>query len=165
MAKEAFVQGLCMFPSTSQPGGDGRLSVVEDPFGSRRAGPFGQRREHDCDLLGGGFQTIQGSVTSSTERGAAGLTAKRLDALSMAMLAISNESMDSSVSDAKVRALRVGTGEPLSVYSLRCSSAAFDLAPGTYRSRRWPAVRRRRGGMATSRAIVWAAGFEQTVGS
>src|SRR5260370_34458023 len=126
-----------MFPRTSQAGGDGRLSVVKDPFGSGRVQPFGQRREHDCDLLGGGFQTIQGSVTSSTERGAAGLTAKRLDALSMAMLAISNESMGSSVSDAKVRALRDGTGVPFSAYALGRVSAAFGLATGTYRSRRW----------------------------
>src|SRR5260370_7309321 len=95
MAKEAFVQGLCMFPSTSQPGGDGRLSVVKDPFGSGRVQPFGQRREHDCDLLGGGFQTIQGSVTSSTERGAAALTAKRLDPLSLPMLPIPNRNMHS----------------------------------------------------------------------
>src|SRR5260370_33897869 len=109
MAKEAFVQGLCMFPSTSQPGGDGRLSVVKDPFGSGRVQPFGQRREHDCDLLGGGFQTIQGSLTSSTELGAAGLPAKRLDAVSMRMDAISDQGIASSVSDATGPALRVAT--------------------------------------------------------
>ena len=34
MAKEAFVQGLCMLPGASQPGGDGRLTVAKDAFGS-----------------------------------------------------------------------------------------------------------------------------------
>jgi len=35
-----------------------------------------------------GFQAIQGGVASSTERGAAGLTAEGLDALGLAVLAI-----------------------------------------------------------------------------
>jgi hypothetical protein len=43
MAEEAFVQGLCMFKSASQPGGDGGLSVAEDTFGSGRVQPFSQR--------------------------------------------------------------------------------------------------------------------------
>jgi len=76
MAKEAFVQRLCMFSSASQPGGDGRLSVAEDPFGSRRVQPFGQRRQHYSDLVRGGFQTVQGSVAPGSERGMARLAAK-----------------------------------------------------------------------------------------
>jgi hypothetical protein len=46
LAEEAFVQGLGMFPSASQPGGDGGLSVAEDPLGSGRIQPFSQRRQH-----------------------------------------------------------------------------------------------------------------------
>jgi hypothetical protein len=38
-------------------------------------------------------------VTSSTEGGAASLTAKRLDPLGLAMLAIADESMNVSISD------------------------------------------------------------------
>jgi len=43
IGKEAFVQGLCMFPGASQPGADGGLSVAEDTFGSGRVQPFSQR--------------------------------------------------------------------------------------------------------------------------
>jgi hypothetical protein len=32
-----------MFPCASQPSGDGRLPVAEDPLGSRKIQPFGQR--------------------------------------------------------------------------------------------------------------------------
>jgi len=65
--------------------------------------------------MGGSFQTVQGRVASSTERGAAGLTAKRLDPLGMAMGAVSNQGMNLSLRDAEVRALAVGTGEALGV--------------------------------------------------
>ena len=85
------VQGLCMFPCASEPGGDRGLSVAEDPLGSRKIQPFGQRGEHQCDLPRGGFQTVQGSVAPGSERGTASLTAKRLDAFSMAMSAIPNK--------------------------------------------------------------------------
>ena len=94
IAEEALVQGLSVLACTSKPGGDGGLTVAEDPFGSRRVQPFGQRREHHGDLVGRGFQTVQGSVASGTERGAASLTAKGLDPLGTAMLAISNQRVD-----------------------------------------------------------------------
>jgi hypothetical protein len=74
-----------------------------------------------------GFQTVQGSVASSRESGAAGLTAKGLDPLGMAMRAIPHQSMHVSVSDAGVEAFSVRTGEALCVHPLRGSPAAFDL--------------------------------------
>ena len=46
-----------------------------------------QRREHHGDVMGGSFQTIQGRIAPGTECGVAGLAAKRLDALGLAMLA------------------------------------------------------------------------------
>jgi len=135
VAEAVLVQGLCMFPCASQPRGDGGLSVAEDTLGSRKIQPFGQRREHHCDLVRRGFQTVQGRVASSTERGAAGLAAKGLDLLGMPMLAISHQSVDVSVCDPGVRALPVRTGETLSVYAFGGSPPAFDLAPGAYRQR------------------------------
>jgi len=60
--------------STGQPDGDGRLPVAEDPFGSGRVQPFGQRREHFGDVLGRGFQMIHGRVASGSEGHAASLT-------------------------------------------------------------------------------------------
>jgi hypothetical protein len=130
-AKEALVQGLSVLASTGHPGSDGRLLVAEDPFSGGRVQPFGQRSQHHCDVLGGGSQTVQGGVASSTERGAAGLTTERLDPLSMTMLPIPDESMDVSVCDPEVRTLVIRTGEAFGVYPLGCSSSAFHLTPGT----------------------------------
>jgi len=79
---------------------------------------------------------VQGGVTPGSESRVTGLTAKRLDALSLAMLAITHQSVDGSVSDAKIRALRVGTGVARGVYAFGCSPPAFHLRPGTHRSRR-----------------------------
>jgi hypothetical protein len=113
MAKAAFVQGLCVLPSASEPSSDGRLPVAEYSLGGRGVQPFGQRREDHGDLPRRGFQTIQGSVASSTERGVASLAAKGLDPLGTAMLAISDEGVDGLIGDAEVRALLVWTGEAL----------------------------------------------------
>jgi len=113
--------------------------------------------------MGRGFQTVQGHVASGSEGGAASLTAKRLDLLSMTVLPIPDESMDVSVCDPKVQTLLIGTGEALGVDPLGCSSPAFDLAPGPHRQRRRSSTRRGRGGETASGAIVWAAGLEVTV--
>jgi len=122
--------------------------------------PFGQRREHPCDLLGRGFQTVQRSVASSTERGTAGLTAKRLDRLSRAMLAISDEGKDVRIGDSEVQALLVRTGVALGLHSLGCSPAAFHLTPGAY----WCRGRSHTGGgEATDGTIKRGSGLEKAL--
>jgi hypothetical protein len=55
IAERALVQGLCVLPSSSQPGSDGGLSVAEDTLCGGSIQPKGSRRQYDCDLLGGGF--------------------------------------------------------------------------------------------------------------
>jgi len=162
MAEGTLVQSLSVLASASQPGGDGGLSIAEDPLGSGRVQPFGQRRQHDCNLLGGGFQAVQRGVASSTERGEAGLATKGLDLLSATMCAIPHQGVDSSVSDAEVRTLVVGTGEALSVYAFRGSPPTFDLAPGAHRQRRW-FHSREGGGEATGWTIEWGAWLEDTL--
>src|SRR6266852_4385206 len=152
-----------MLASAREPGGDRGLSQAEDPLGSRWVQPFGQRGQHHGDLLGRGFQPIQRRVASSTERGVAGLAAKGLDPLDTAMFAISHQSMDASISDAKVPALLVRTGEACGIYPLGSSPLAFHLTPGTHWRRRCPSTQRGRGAETTGRAIVWGAGFQQTV--
>ena len=129
MAKEALVQGLCMLASTSQPGGDGGLSIAEDPLGCRRVQSFGQRRKDHSDLVRGSFQTIQRRVAPGSERAVARLAAKGLDPLGPTMPAVPDKRMEVSVSDPAVRALRVRTGEAVGVHALGCSSAAFHLTP------------------------------------
>ena len=58
------------------------------------------------------------------------LTAKRLDALRMAMCTIPNQGVDVSVRNPGVQALVIGTGEALGVHPFRGSPPTFDLAPG-----------------------------------
>ena len=163
MAEGALVQGLCVLASASEPGGDGGLSISEDSLGSGKVQPFSERRQHHPDLVRGGFQMVQGSVASGGEGGAAGLTAKGLDPLGLAMLAIPNQRVDPIIGDAEGRALLVRTGEALGLDPLGCSSAAFHLTPGTYWQRRWSSTRRGSRAETTGGAIVWAAGLEQTV--
>ncbi len=138
------------------------MSKAEDSFGSRRIQPFGQRRQHHSDYIGRSFQAIQGGVAPGSERGMARLAAKRLDPLGLAMLAIANQSVHSSVSVAKVRALPVRTGKPFGRYALGSSPSAFHLRPRAYRQRCWPSTHRGSGGETTGGAIVWRAGLEQT---
>src|SRR5713226_10347979 len=68
VAEKVLVEALSVLPSAGQPGDDRGLTVAEDPFGSGRIQSFGQRSQHHGDVMGRGFQTVQGSVASSTER-------------------------------------------------------------------------------------------------
>ncbi len=131
LEEEALVQGVRVPTCTSEPPRNSGLSKAEDPLGGGRIEPFGQSREHHGDLVRGGFQALQGGVASGTACAVARLATKGLDRLSTPMLAVPDKRMEVSVSDAKVRALRVRTGEALSVYAFGCSPAAFHLRPGT----------------------------------
>jgi hypothetical protein len=91
VAEKVLVEGLSMLPSAGKPGGDSRLTVAEDTLGSGWVQPTGSRCQHDCDLLGRGFQTIQRGVAPSTERGTAGRASKRLDLFSVTMGTIPKE--------------------------------------------------------------------------
>ena len=137
----ASVQRLRVLPSASQPGGDGRLPVAEDPFGGGSIQTFGEGRQDHSDLMRGGFQMIQRSLASSSKGSATGLTAKGLDPLGLPMLAIAHQRVDLSIGNPEVGAEGVGTSEPIGVYAFGCSPAAFHLRPGTHRSRRWPCTR------------------------
>ena len=69
VAEAALMEELCVLASASEPGSDGGLTVAEDPFSGGWVQPFCERREHHGDLLRGSFQTVEGGVASSTERG------------------------------------------------------------------------------------------------
>jgi hypothetical protein len=159
----ALMEELSVPACTSEPGGDGRLPVAEDAFGGGRVEPFGQRRQHPCDLLRRGFQPVQRGVASRTERGATGLTTERLDALGTALLAIANQRVDVSIGDPEVRTLLVGTSEARGGYALGGSSAAFHLTPGAYWCTGGSHIRRRRAGETAGRTVQWRAWLEQTV--
>jgi len=157
MAEAVLVQNLRVLASPSQPGGDSRLPVAEDPLRGGWVQPFCQRRGYPCDLLRRGFQQVQRGVAPSCEGGVAGLTTKRLDPLNMTMLPIPDESMDGSICDPEVRALLIGTGKAFGGYPLGCSSSAFHLTPGTY----WCTGRSHTGGGSggetTGGAVKWGA--------
>lgn len=130
MTAGPLVQGLSMLASARQPGGDGGLTVAEDPLGCGRVQSFSECRQHDCDLLGRGFQTIQRGMTARAERGVTGLATKRLDLLGMAMLAIPNQSVDVSVSDSEVWALLVETGKAFCVHRFGAPRRLFTSHQG-----------------------------------
>src|SRR5215472_8925171 len=155
MAEGAVVKDLRVLPSTSEPGSDGGLSVAEYAFSRGWIEPFGQRKQDHADVGRGCFQRIQWGVAS--------LTAKGLDALSLPMLAIPDKGMDVSIDNPAVCALLIWTGVTLGVHVLGCSPPAFHLTPGAYKNRSWPSSRLGSEGESTSRAIVWAAGLQQTV--
>jgi hypothetical protein len=79
------------------------------------------------------------------------------------MLAIANQRMNVNVCNPEVGTLVVGTGIALGVHALGGAPPAFDLEPGTHRSRHWLSTRRGSGGETAGRAIEWGAWLEQTV--
>ena len=93
----------------------------------------------------------------------AGLAAKRLDVLGLAMLAIPDQSMNVGIGDSVVLARSVGTSEARGVDPFGGASAAFHLAPGAHRCRRWLSTRRDSGGETTGGAIVWGSWIQETL--
>ena len=160
VAEGSFVQALRMFACTREPTGNRGLPKAEDAFSRGGIQRLGQCRQHTCDLLGRRFQPVQRRVPSSTEGRAAGLTAKGLAKLGLAVLAITNERMDVCVCLAGVGALLVGAGEARGRDALGGSSPTFDLTPGLKSRRRWHHTRRGRGSETTGWAIVWGARLE-----
>jgi len=136
VAEGVLMEELSVLACASEPPCDGRLPITEDAFSRGRVQPFSQGGEHHDDLVRGSFQTVQRSVASSTERGAALLAAKGLDLLSLTMLAIPNQRVDPRIGDAEVHALLIGTGKILGIDAFGRSPTTFDLAPGAHRSRR-----------------------------
>ncbi len=161
VAEAVLMEELCVPACASEPRSDGRLMIPEDPFGCGSVQSFGECRQHNCNLMRGGFQSVQRGVASGSEGGAAGLAAKGLDLLGTAVLAIPNQSVALGIGDPAIRALLVGTGKALGVHPLGCSLAAFELAPRAYGSR--PYTQRGSGGETAGGAIVWAAGLGETV--
>ena len=161
VAEAVLMEELSVLACASEPPGDGGLSVAEDPFSGGRVQSFGESRQHYGDLLRGSFQTVQRSVVSSAERGAARLAAKRLDALGPAMLAVPDQRIEVSISAAKVPALPVRTSEARGVDAFGGPPSAFHLTPGSHW--RWPCSRRGSGGVTTGGAIIWGAGLEEAV--
>src|SRR5260221_5909611 len=80
------------------------------------------------------------------------------------MLAITNQGMGMSIGDPEVRAMLVGTSEPLGVDAFGDSPTAFHLRPGTHRHERWPSSRRDSGTESTGGKIRWGTGAGGTVG-
>ena len=159
------MEALSVLACAREPPRDGDLTIAEDAFGRRRVQSFGQRREDQSNLMGRGFQAIQGGVASSTERGAARLTPKRLNPFSLTMLAIANEGVDLGIGDPEVQALLVGTGVAFGVYPFGCSPSAFDLAPGSYRCTCRSYTRRVGTAESTGGAVIWGAWLQETLGS
>src|SRR5947209_19077305 len=110
MEEEALVQDLRVPACTSEPPRNRGLSKAENSLGSGRVQPFSESRQHHGDLLRGGFQSVQRSVASGSEGGAARLTPKGLDRFSLTMLAIANERVDLIIGDPEVQQLLNGTG-------------------------------------------------------
>src|SRR6266581_4009473 len=81
VAEGTFVQALRMFACAREPPCNRRLPKAEDAFSRGSIQPLGQRRQHNCDLLGRRFQPVQRRVPSRTEGRAAGLTPKGLNTL------------------------------------------------------------------------------------
>ncbi len=140
VAEAALMEDFSVPACTCEPPRHRGLLKAENPHSRRRIQSFGQRREYHCDLVRWGFQTIEWSVATSAERGAALLTAKRLDALGLAMLAIANQRVELIIGVAEVLALLIGTGEAGGAHPLGRSPPAFDLAPGAHRRRRSPST-------------------------
>jgi len=81
----AVMQARALLPSACQPGGDGSRVVPEHAPGCRHIQAFTQRGEHFHDAGGWSFEAVERGGAAGAEGGAAGLTAKGLNAFACAV--------------------------------------------------------------------------------
>ena len=133
----ASVEERTMVASTGQPGGNRGVAMSKDPLCGCDIQPFSQRTQHHAYTLDGGFEAVKWGVATGAEGGPAGLAAKGLDALSLAMRPIADEGMDVGISDLVLRTGRVGTSEAVRHNAFWCPTSALQLTPRLHHGRRW----------------------------
>ena len=137
IAEGALMQGLGMRSCPQQPARDRRMPDPKDSLRCRQIQPFRQGTQHQCYPMRRRFQPIQRRVQTCAEGRPTRLTAPPLDPLSLAPHTIANQRVDVRIADPIVGASSVGTGKPLGLHAFGRSPSAFDLPPGSHRSRRW----------------------------
>ncbi|HEX6555162.1 MAG TPA: hypothetical protein VF026_20525 [Ktedonobacteraceae bacterium] len=95
-----------------------------------RAALFVMAQIEETIFSEGVFRRERGVLRRPRERGTAGRASNRSDPLGPAMRAISDQSVEVSISDPEVLTWVIGTGQAPGVHPLGGSSPAFHLAPG-----------------------------------
>ncbi len=160
MAKPAVMQRRAVLASPRQPGGARALAMPEHAHGCSEREPFGQYTQDFCDSCGWRLEAIEGRITAGGEGRAAGLAAKGLDALALAMRAVADKGVALCIIDAAVEAGWVGTGEAVGGDTFRRAAPALQVAP---RAHGWRQCGCRPDGLPSSGGtIIRRARFEQT---
>ena len=94
MMKPALVQARAVRASSGEPGGDRRMAMTEDAFRCRDAEPFRHGRQDFAHTLYRRFEPIEGRMATGGEGGSARLAAQGLDALVLAVRAVTDQCMD-----------------------------------------------------------------------
>jgi hypothetical protein len=126
--------------------------------------PFSKRSEHFRNSIGCRFEAIERRIATGAEGGSACLTAEGLDAFSLAVRTVTDQSVNLCVTHLIVRARRVRAGKSLCGNPLGGASTTFSIAPRGCRKVRGCDCECGRRLLATAGAIIGCAGLEQSLG-
>ena len=163
LMKPALVEGCTMLTGPCEPSRDRGGAMAEHAYRRRDIKPFSKRSEHFRNSMGCGFEAIKRRIATGAEGGLAGLTPEGLDAFSLAVRTVTNQSVDLRVTHLIVQARRVRAGETLCGNPLASTSTAFSIAPRQYRKVGGCGCECGRCLLATARAIIGCAGLEQSL--
>jgi hypothetical protein len=136
--------------------------MAEYPYRRRDIKPFSKRSEHFRNPIGCRLEAIEWRVATGAEARLAGLTPEGLDAFSLAVRTVTNQSVDLRVTHLIVRARPVRAGKSVCGNPLGSTSTAFSIAPRGYRKVRGCGCECSRL-LAADRAIIGCAGLEQSL--
>ncbi len=125
----AVVERRAMCSGPRQPAGDCACAVPKHPYGSSDIETFSQCGQHLAHALGGALEAVQRGIAAGAEGGPTRLAAEGLDALMLAVGAVTNEGMD-----LRIRAAIGGTGggrtgTSVGVDAFGGAAPAFSVAP------------------------------------
>ena len=127
--EETVVKLTTVITAAREPGADGGFTDAEYFFEGGSIDAQGEQMEFRTNCLGISLQAIQDRVFVAGELCFAGLAAQVLNGFMLAMVAISDESMDSLIGNGVIGARYVGAEVTLGGDGFLFSAFAFTLHP------------------------------------
>jgi hypothetical protein len=137
--------------------------MAEHAYRRRDIKPFRKRSEHFRNPMGCRFEAIERRVAAGAEGGLACLTPEGLDAFSLPMHTVTDQSVVERVGNLIVRARTLRAGESLCGNPLGGAPTAFSIAPRGYRKVGGHGSAWGRRLLAAGRAIIGCAGLQQSL--
>jgi hypothetical protein len=131
------MQQLGLLASAGQPAHDGFFFMAKYPDQGCNCDAFSEQTQDDLNAFHRGFQVVQDRFASRRKAVTTSLAPQPLDVIGRSALPITNQRMQTGISDTHLFTSGLGAGKSLCINDLLASPTAFPFAPGLHGSGRF----------------------------